>query len=306
MIERIRTIPKMVFVARDHSLIAITDGLIGVPFTALIPPNATYDFPLIVRRGGLLDDAAPRSRFLIIVSWRSTPLDMAAAMAGFHLVVDAGPTRTGTMIYEVQLQFGEPPQVLCDSCERELELGPARPAQSQAAAPPSSVMKSRRFTAQYLPCFRPKGYGGSPEATRRAFDKRFLLDLAEDWQQHGREVLKRVRRESPAAYLKVCAMLVPREMKLEHSGGVKAMTDEQLERSIELLKEMIAKRKDQKSKGEGGAAQHDVGPVALTCSAAPLGAQSAWRAPALAGQSGPHFCFHLRHQSMQPPAQSAH
>jgi hypothetical protein len=25
------------------------------------------------------------------------------------------------------------------------------------AAPPSSVMKSRRFTAQYLPCFRAKG-----------------------------------------------------------------------------------------------------------------------------------------------------
>jgi len=46
----------------------------------------------------------------------------------------------------------------------------------------------------------------SPEATRRAFNKRFLLDLAEDWQQHGREVFKRVRRESPASYLKVCAI----------------------------------------------------------------------------------------------------
>ena len=41
---------------------------------------------------------------------------------------------------------------------------------------------------------------GSPEATRRAFNKRFLLDLAADWQQHGREVFKRVRRESPAAH----------------------------------------------------------------------------------------------------------
>jgi hypothetical protein len=35
---------------------------------------------------------------------------------------------------------------------------------------------------------------------------------------------------------------VPREMKVEHSGGVKAMTDEQIERSIELIKEMIAQR----------------------------------------------------------------
>jgi len=68
--------------------------------------------------------------------------------------------------------------------------------------------------------------GGSPEATRRAFNKRFLLDLAEDWQQHGREVFKRVRRESPAAYLKVCAMLVPRDVKVEHLGGVKDLTDE--------------------------------------------------------------------------------
>jgi hypothetical protein len=35
-------------------------------------------------------------------------------------------------------------------------------------------------------------------------------------------------------------MLVPKELKFEHSGGVKAMTDEQLERSIELIKELIA------------------------------------------------------------------
>src|SRR5262245_15453775 len=84
--------------------------------------------------------------------------------------------------------------------------------------------------------------GGSPEATRRAFNKRFLLDLAEDWQQHGREVFKRVRRESPASYLKVCAMLVPKELKMEHSGGVKAMTDEEIERAIEMIEALIAQR----------------------------------------------------------------
>ena len=49
-----------------------------------------------------------------------------------------------------------------------------------------------------------------------------------------------MRRESPATYLKVCAMLVPREMKLEH--GIKAMTDEQIERSIEFIKEQLARR----------------------------------------------------------------
>ena len=86
--------------------------------------------------------------------------------------------------------------------------------------------------------------GGSPEATRRAFNKRFLLDLAEDWQQHGREVFKRVRRESPASYLKVCAMLVPREMKVEHSGGVKAMSDEEIEQTIAAIRAMLDVRVD--------------------------------------------------------------
>ena len=73
-------------------------------------------------------------------------------------------------------------------------------------------------------------------------NKRFLLDLAEDWQQHGREVFKRVRRESPATYMKVCAMMVPKEMKLEHQAGIKAMSDEQIERAIEAIEELIAKR----------------------------------------------------------------
>jgi hypothetical protein len=98
--------------------------------------------------------------------------------------------------------------------------------------------------------------GGSPEATRRAFNKRFLLDLAEDWQQHGREVFKRVRRESPAAYLKVCAMLVPREVKLEHStSAIKAMTDEQIEQTIEAIQTMIAARDGEAAKVIEGTAE---------------------------------------------------
>jgi len=42
--------------------------------------------------------------------------------------------------------------------------------------------------------------------------------------------------------MKICALLVPREMQVEHSGGVKAMTTEQIERGIELIKEMLAQR----------------------------------------------------------------
>src|SRR5262247_4549751 len=115
-----------------------------------------------------------------------------------------------------------------------------RPTKDQDAMPLSG-RSERNAKGQYLPGVSGNP-GGSPEATRRAFNKRFLLDLVEDWQQHGREVFKRVRRESPAAYLKVCAMLVPREMKLEHSGGVKAMSDEEIERAIEVIQDLIVQR----------------------------------------------------------------
>jgi hypothetical protein len=100
---------------------------------------------------------------------------------------------------------------------------------------PLTRRSERNAQGQYLPGVSGNP-GGSPEATRRAFNKRFLLDLAEDWQQHGREVFKRVRRESPASYLKVCAMLCPREHTVAHSNVIKSLSDQELEAMIEHLK----------------------------------------------------------------------
>jgi hypothetical protein len=101
--------------------------------------------------------------------------------------------------------------------------------------------------------------GGSPEATRRAFNKRFLLDLAGDWQQHGREVLERVRRESPASYLKVCAMLVPKEMRVEHSQSLKSMSDEELDAAIAAVRQML----DDRAAPSGAVIEGTVETVAL-------------------------------------------
>jgi hypothetical protein len=99
----------------------------------------------------------------------------------------------------------------------------------------------KRINGKFAP-----GYSGNPggslEATRRSFNKDFLLALAADFKKHGAAAIEKVRKQQPAAYMKICALLVPREMKLEHSGGVKAMTDEQLERGIEIIRELIAKR----------------------------------------------------------------
>ena len=54
------------------------------------------------------------------------------------------------------------------------------------------------------------------------------------------KVIAKVAKEQPAAYLKICAMLVPKEMKVEPSGGVKAMSDEQLDAALDALREILA------------------------------------------------------------------
>jgi hypothetical protein len=60
--------------------------------------------------------------------------------------------------------------------------------------------------------------------------------------QGGREAIDKVMKNQPAVFLKLLVLLVPREMRVEHSGGVKAMTDEQLEQGIEAIRAMLAAR----------------------------------------------------------------
>src|SRR5262249_55158988 len=120
--------------------------------------------------------------------------------------------------------------------------------QSMTEAPPDISSQPQRQPTSTLPA-RPqrnakghwlKGVSGNSrgtlEGSRRAFSADFIRTLADDFRLHGRQAIEKVRKTQPAAYLKVCALLVPREMKVEPSGGIKAMTDEQIERSIELAR----------------------------------------------------------------------
>src|SRR5262245_51016685 len=97
--------------------------------------------------------------------------------------------------------------------------------------------------------------GGSLETTRRSFNKDFLLALAADFKKHGAAAIEKVREQQPAAYMKICALLVPREMKSEHAGGVKAMSDEQIEETIAAIQAMLAARAGQAAKVIEGEAE---------------------------------------------------
>jgi hypothetical protein len=81
--------------------------------------------------------------------------------------------------------------------------------------------------------------GGNAQRTRHIFSKAFLEALARDFREGGPQAIARVRKYQPAAYMKICALLIPKEMRVEHSGALKSLSDEQLEQAIEALQAMI-------------------------------------------------------------------
>ena len=78
--------------------------------------------------------------------------------------------------------------------------------------------------------------------SRHALNADTIREMHLAFRRGGRKAIEKVMRNQPAVFLKLLVLLVPREMKVDHSGGVKAMSDEQLERSIELLQAAIARR----------------------------------------------------------------
>ena len=64
--------------------------------------------------------------------------------------------------------------------------------------------------------------------------------MLRDFRHGGPKAIERVRRTQPAAYLKILALLVPREHKVQHSSLVKDLTDEQIEAAIEYIEAALA------------------------------------------------------------------
>jgi hypothetical protein len=98
-----------------------------------------------------------------------------------------------------------------------------------------------------------QGVSGNPHGnrhrTRHLLNQEFMQALLLNFRHQGKKAIEKVARDQPAAYLKILALLVPRELKLEHSGDViKAMTDEQIEQAIEVIQRMLEARAGDQAK----------------------------------------------------------
>src|SRR5262249_51966270 len=106
---------------------------------------------------------------------------------------------------------------------------------------PLSGRNERNAKGQYLPGVSGNP-GGEPGWIRKRFTADFLTAFHDHFQREGRRVIAKVAKQQPAAYLRCLTMLVPKEMKVEHQGGIKAMTDEQLDQALAALRQLVADR----------------------------------------------------------------
>ena len=93
--------------------------------------------------------------------------------------------------------------------------------------------------------FRPGVSGnraGNVHRSRHALNADTIREMHLAFRRGGRAAINKVMKQQPAVFLKLLVLLVPRELKVEHSGAVKAMTDEQLEAGIEAITAMLAAR----------------------------------------------------------------
>ncbi len=80
--------------------------------------------------------------------------------------------------------------------------------------------------------------GGKPVGTRNRITARFLNDLAEDFEKHGKSTISAARREDPVGYLKVIAALLPKQIEAAQPLG--ELSDHELLAMVEFLRAQLS------------------------------------------------------------------
>src|SRR5262245_35167159 len=97
--------------------------------------------------------------------------------------------------------------------------------------------------------------GGNAQRSRHALNADTIREMHAAFRRGGRAAIDKVMKQQPAVFLKLLVLLVPRDMRVERSGGVKSMTDEQIEQAIEAIQTMLAARAGEAAKVIEGTAE---------------------------------------------------
>ena len=118
-------------------------------------------------------------------------------------------------------------------------------------------------------CGRSGAFDDSERAQRcltfdESFYSTFERSYTADFSKHGEKAVARVREQNPASYLKILALLVPREHKVEYSNSLKNWTDEELEAGLDLIKQML----ESQAAASGAVIEDTAKPVSMLAHAA--------------------------------------
>jgi hypothetical protein len=83
--------------------------------------------------------------------------------------------------------------------------------------------------------------GGRRKGSRDRIATALLEAIAEDFAEHGAEVIKLARVERPTEYLKVVASLLPKEFEIS-DNRLKDIPDDELDAIIEHIRGRISPR----------------------------------------------------------------
>ena len=86
-----------------------------------------------------------------------------------------------------------------------------------------------------------KKTGGRAKGARNKLSVAFLEAFASDFEENGAEVIKIVRMEKPAEYLKTAAYLMPKEFEITENHLME-VPDDELDVFIEYARRRIAER----------------------------------------------------------------
>lgn len=87
-------------------------------------------------------------------------------------------------------------------------------------------------TGRFLP--GNSGFGGRPKGARNKLGEQFIEDLLVSWEASGPAAIQKVIETKPEQYLKVVAMLMPKDLNV-NINTTEQMTDEQLVQRIRKL-----------------------------------------------------------------------
>jgi|SRR5215472_3940585 len=94
----------------------------------------------------------------------------------------------------------------------------------------------------------PKDWGGNghsrPVGARNYLVRRYRDDLLASYEKHGAAVIEQLRWRNPLEWLKRVEAQVPKELQIDVTHS--ALTSEERERMIELLRQQLAKIEQQK------------------------------------------------------------